>query len=112
VFKKGGLKMTLQELNESVKKLESECKKSISKVYQKYAEENALFKVGDLIKDKTDTGIVLGYDWSLYGDNPRFVYKCEKAKVDGSKRVKSEHCYIGFLEAKKFMRKGCVYERE
>lgn len=60
--------MTKQELNAKVKAIELEADRQKHLAYKQYVAENAKYKIGDVVRDATDTIRVERVGFSVYRD--------------------------------------------
>ena len=60
--------MTKQELNAKIKAIELEADRQKHLAYKQYVAENAKYKIGDVVRDATDTIRVEQVSFSIYRD--------------------------------------------
>ena len=84
--------MTKQELNAKIKAIELEADRQKHLAYKQYVAENAKYKIGDVVRDATDTIRVEQVSFSVYRDISIFYWgvlltKKGVPRKDGERRA-------------------------
>lgn len=84
--------MTKQELNAKIKAIELESDRQKHLAYKQYVAENAKYKIGDVVRDATDTIRIEQVSFSLYRDISIFYWgvlltKKGVPRKDGERRA-------------------------
>ena len=84
--------MTKQELNAKIKAIVSEADRQKHLAYKQYVAENAKYKIGDVVRDATDTIRVEQVSFSVYRDISIFYWgvlltKKGVPRKDGERRA-------------------------
>jgi len=93
--------LTEQELHTEEQKLKTAHNKAINELYKKYADENAKFKVGDIIRNNYCIGKITSIEYSFtYGC---IVYECDKIDSNGNNSRHGLKCSIIDGAAERFV---------
>lgn len=86
--------MEKDELNRQIASIKAECESKIADVRMKYAKENQMFKIGDVVAQNKCVIEIEKIKYSLYSDPPEAVYFGVWLKVNGEPNKKNEIAVI------------------